>query len=119
MYPSVICILTPSPIVTRRLPSSMITDSNSVAENEYAPIVRTVAGILIGVWQFNKGQKNMQNKELKQRQFELKKMQIGNQFEAIAKFKELQSIKYTEASETISNIIYTENYQSDEFLSFL
>jgi hypothetical protein len=78
------------------------------------PII-TVAGILIGVWQFNKGQMNMQNKELKQRQFELKKMHIGNQFEAIAKFKELQSIKYTEASETISNIIYNENYQSDEF----
>ncbi len=79
-----------------------------------APII-TVAGILIGIWQFNKGQESLQTKELEQRQFELKKMQIGNQFEAIAKFKELQSIKYTEATETISNIIYTDNYQSDDF----
>jgi hypothetical protein len=78
------------------------------------PII-TVTGILIGVWQFNKGQRNMQIKELEQRQFELKKMQIGNQFEAIAKFKELQSKKYTEATEVISNIIYTDNYQSDDF----
>ncbi len=77
------------------------------------PII-TVAGILIGIWQFNEGQKNMQTKELEQRQFELKKMQIGNEFEAIAKFKELQSKKYTEATETISNIIYTDNYQSVE-----
>ena len=61
----------------------------------------------------------MQSKELKQRQFELKKMQIGNQFEAIAKFKELQSHKYTEATEVISNIIYTDNYQSDEFKNSL
>jgi hypothetical protein len=72
-------------------------------------------GILIGVWQFNVGQRNLQQKELDQRKFELEKMLIGNQFEAIAKFKEIQSVKYKEATETISNIIYTDNYQSVEF----
>ena len=79
-----------------------------------APIL-TMAGILIGVWQFNEGQKNLQTKELEQRQFELEKMLIGNQFEAIAKFKEIQSVKYKEATETISGIIYSDDYHSDEF----
>lgn len=64
----------------------------------------TAAGILIGVWQFNLAQKNMQQKELEQRQFE-----------AIAKFKDMQLVKYTEATGIISNIIHTDNYQSDEF----
>jgi hypothetical protein len=79
------------------------------------PSVVMISGILIGVWQFNAGQKSLQNKEIAQRQFELKKMLVGNQFEAIAKFKEIQSIKYKEATEIISNIIYAENYQSEAF----
>lgn len=81
--------------------------------------ILTIAGIIVGVWQFNKGQSILQKKELQQRQFELKKMLVGNQFEAIAKFKELQSVKYKEAAETISNIIYSDNYQSDEFKKYL
>ncbi len=79
-----------------------------------SPIIM-ITGILVGIWQFNKGQKDLQKKEIEQRQFELKKMLVGNQFEFIAKFKELQSVKYTETTETISNIIYTNSYQSDEF----
>jgi hypothetical protein len=75
----------------------------------------TIAGILVGVMQFNKGQENLQRKELEQRQFELQKMQIGNQFEAVARFKEMQASKYKEATETISNIIYSDNYQSAAF----
>ncbi len=34
------------------------------------PII-TVAGILIGIWQFNTGQERLQKEELIQRQFEL------------------------------------------------
>lgn len=79
-----------------------------------APLI-TIAGILVGVMQFNKGQENLQRKELEQRQFELRKMQIGNQFEAIARFKEIQATKYKEATETISNIIYSDDYQSAAF----
>ena len=79
-----------------------------------APFIMLI-GILIGVWQFNEGQRNLQQKELDQRNFELEKMLIGNQVEAIAKFKEIQSVKYKEATETISNIIYAENYKSNEF----
>lgn len=75
----------------------------------------TIVGILVGVMQFNKGQENLQRKELEQRQFELKKMQLSSQFEAMAKFKELQTTKYKEATETISNIIYSDNYQSPAF----
>lgn len=77
--------------------------------------VLTVAGILVGVHQFNTGQKNLQKKEFQQRQFELQKMLIGNQFEAIAKFKELQSEKYKVATETISTLVYDDNYQSPDF----
>ncbi len=51
--------------------------------------VVTLAGILIGVYQFNKGQRKLQENELKQRAFELKKIHLGNQFEAISKFKEI------------------------------
>ena len=47
MHPSILIPLTPSPMSMRTLPSSMITDSNSVAENVYAPIVLTVAGSII------------------------------------------------------------------------
>jgi hypothetical protein len=78
------------------------------------PVI-TITGILIGVMQFNSGQKVLQQKELEQRQFELKKMQVGNQLEALTMFKEIQSAKYKEATETISNIIYSDNYQSAEF----
>jgi len=37
-----------------------------------APFIMLI-GILIGVWQFNEGQRNLQQKELIQRNFELKK----------------------------------------------
>jgi len=80
----------------------------------FAPIL-TLTGILVGVWQFNKGQEELQKRELVQRKFELKKMLIGNQFEALTKFKELQATKYKEATETISSIIYTDDYESEEF----
>ncbi|KZS41265.1 hypothetical protein AWE51_22950 [Aquimarina aggregata] len=76
--------------------------------------VVTLAGILIGVYQFNKGQRKLQENELEQRAFELKKIHLGNQFEAISKFKEIQSIKYKETTETISSIIYADDYQSKE-----
>ena len=75
----------------------------------------TLIGILVGVWQFNKGQKSLQDKELSQRKFELKKMLIGNEFEAIAKFKEIQLTKYKEATEIVSNVVYEENYETVEF----
>lgn len=78
------------------------------------PII-TVGGIVAGVWQFNKGQKNLQKNELRQRKFELEKMSIGNEFEAIAKFKEIQLTKYMEAAEIVSNVVYAENYKSVEF----
>jgi hypothetical protein len=86
-----------------------------------SPIL-TLLGILFGVYQFNKGQESLQekelvqqNKELQQRAFELEKMQLGNEFEAIAKFKEMQAVKYKEATETISSIIYSDDYASDKF----
>jgi hypothetical protein len=90
----------------------------NIANQIISPLI-TISGILIGVWQFNQGQKNLQEKELEQRRFELTKMQVGSEFEAIAKFKEIQSAKYREATEIISNIIYTENYQSPEFKKYL
>ena len=67
------------------------------------PIV-TIIGILVGIWQFLRGQRNLQEKELQQRRFE-----------ALAKFKEIQYVKYKEATETVSAIIYTDDFQSDEF----
>jgi len=42
-------------------------------------------------------------------------MLIGNEFEAISKFKEIQLMKYKEATETISSIVYTDDYKSTEF----
>ena len=80
------------------------------------PIV-TVGGILVGIWQFIKSQRNLQNKELEQRKFEMEKMLLNNESNAIAKFKEFQLAKYTEASEIISRIIYTDNYETEDFKS--
>jgi hypothetical protein len=56
-------------------------------------IIITIAGVLIGLWKFNKQQ----------------------QFQTISKFKEFQAVKYREATETISYIIYSEAYDSIEF----
>jgi len=80
----------------------------------FTPVI-TIAGILIGIWQFNEGQKTLQEKALAQREHELQKLMIGNQFEALARFKEIQAEKYKEATEIISKIIYTDSYQSQEF----
>ena len=80
------------------------------------PIV-TVGGILVGIWQFIKSKRNLQNKELEQRKFEMEKMLLNNESNAIAKFKEFQLAKYTEASEIISRIIYTDNYETEDFKS--
>lgn len=52
-----------------------------------------IVGLLIGVWKFNKHQ----------------------QFQTISKFKETQASKYKEATETISYIIYSDDYDSEEF----
>jgi hypothetical protein len=98
----------------KRIKKMKYTTEIELAVKIMTPIV-TIAGILFGVWQFTKGQENLQKKELEQRQFELKKMQMGKEFEAIAKFKEAQSIKYKEAAETVSNIIYSDDYNSPEF----
>ena len=65
----------------------------------------TIAGILAGVWQFNEGQRNMQEKELEHRRFELEKMMIANRLDAIASFKELQTEKYSEAAEITCNFL--------------
>ena len=82
------------------------------------PIV-TVGGILVGIWQFIKSQRNLQNKELEQRKFEMEKMLLNNESNAIAKFKEFQLTKYSEASEIISRIIHTDNYETETFKSDL
>ena len=92
-------------------------EKSSKMENISRIIASLVAviGILVGVWQFNKGQKNLQQKELQQRKFEMEKMMMANQFQAIARFKEIQAETYKDATKTISNIIYADNYQSNEF----
>ena len=41
------------------------------------------------------------------------------EFDAIAKFKEVQIAKYKEATEVISNIIYADDYTSAEFKNSL
>ncbi len=68
------------------------------------PSIITFCGIIVGIWQFNQGQKDLQSRELAQREFE-----------AIAKFKEVQIAKYKEATEIISDIISDDDYASAEF----
>jgi hypothetical protein len=75
---------------------------------ELLPSIITICGILVGIWQFNKGQKDLQSRELAQREFE-----------AVAKFKELQIAKYNKATEVISNIISADDYTSAEFKNSL
>ncbi len=77
--------------------------------------VLTLATVIIGVWQFNKGQKEIKEREIVQRNFELTKMSKQASLDALAKFKEIQNQKYVEAAGVVSYLAVSEDFESAEY----
>lgn len=74
----------------------------------------TLATVVIGVSQFNKGQKELKEREIAQRQSELTKMKTQAIIETLSKFKELQNKLYIEATSVISYLSVNKNFGSQE-----
>ena len=77
--------------------------------------ILTLATVLIGVWQFTKGQKELKEREIEQRNFELTKINNQATAEVLLKFKELQTKQYIEATSVISYLTVNENFGSQEY----
>jgi hypothetical protein len=76
--------------------------------------ILTLATVVIGVSQFNKGQKDLKEREIAQRRSELSKMKTEAVIETLSKFKELQNKLYIEATSVISYLAVNENFGSKE-----
>lgn len=78
-----------------------------------SPII-TLATVLIGIWQFNQGQKELKEREIEQRNFEMAKINNQATADVLLKFKELQTKQYIEATSVISYLTVNENFGSQE-----
>ena len=74
----------------------------------------TLATVIVGVWQFNKGQRELKEREIEQRNFELTKMNNQATIETLSKFKELQTKQYIEATSIVSYLTVNENFESQQ-----
>lgn len=73
--------------------------------------------VIIGVWQFNKGQKLIKEKEIEQRKFEINKLNQQYTAENLKKFKENQSQLYNETARVISFLANSKNIEAPEYES--
>ncbi|HVE58389.1 MAG TPA: hypothetical protein VNB22_16270 [Pyrinomonadaceae bacterium] len=74
-----------------------------------------LATVLIGIWQFNKGQRELKDREINQRNFELEKMNNQANLETLSKFKELQSKLYNETTSIIGYLAVSDDFKSAEY----
>ena len=77
--------------------------------------VITLATVVVGVWQFNKGQSEMKEREIEQRKFELEKMNNQASIETLTRFKEMQNKLYTETTSVISYLTIHKDYHSTKY----
>ena len=77
--------------------------------------VLTLIAVIVGIWQFNKGQRDLKEKEIQQRKAELEKMNNQASIEVLAKFKELQSKLYIETTSVLSYLTINDNFNSPEY----
>ncbi|MCW3090749.1 MAG: hypothetical protein JWP81_1818 [Ferruginibacter sp.] len=75
----------------------------------------TLATVIIGVWQFNNGQRQVKEREIQQRKFEIDKMNNQASIETLTKFKEIQNKLYTEAASVISYLSIHADYTSPKY----
>lgn len=78
------------------------------------PIIGFIA-ILIGVWQFTKGQSQLKEKEIEQRKSELQKMNEQSSLDLLAKFKEIQYKLYNETTSVLGFLTVENDFSSDEY----
>lgn len=79
-----------------------------------ATALLTLATVMVGIWQFNKGQIDIKTREIEQRNFELEKMTNQATIETLSKFKEIQNKYYIEATSIVSYLTVSENFESQE-----
>lgn len=79
------------------------------------PSVITFLSVIIGVWQFNKGQKQIKEREIEQRKYETGKLHLQASLDALAKFKEQQIKVYAEAASIISFLISNHNFKGETY----
>jgi hypothetical protein len=77
--------------------------------------VITLATVIVGVWQFNRGQREMKEREIEQRKFEIEKMNNQASIETLTKFKEMQNKLYTETTSVISYLTIQRDHQSSKY----
>lgn len=77
--------------------------------------VITLATVIIGIWQFNKGQAELKDREITQRKFELTKMNNQATIETLTKFKEMQNKLYGEAIEVVGYLTVHTDYESPKY----
>ncbi|MBC7886674.1 MAG: hypothetical protein H7Z13_02215 [Ferruginibacter sp.] len=80
----------------------------------FTPIL-TLATVMVGVYQFNEGQKENKTRELNMRQMEIDKMNNQLNREILAKFKENQNKIYAEAMSTIGYLATHKDYVSEKY----
>ena len=77
--------------------------------------VITLATVVIGVWQFNAGQKEIKEREIQQRKFELEKMNNQAIIETLSKFKEQQNKLYIETTSVLSYLTVNNDFNSPKY----
>ncbi len=75
----------------------------------------TLITVIVGVYQFNKGQKENKEKEFNIRKLETEKMNNQLNREILSKFKENQNKIYSEAMDVIGFLATNTDYQTKEY----
>lgn len=71
--------------------------------------------VIIGIWQFNKGQRDLKDRDIEQRKAELTELSAKASIEMLSKFKELQMKIYLDAGDVLSYLIVNEDFRSAEY----
>lgn len=75
----------------------------------------TLVAVIVGIWQFNSGQRALKEREIEQRNFELSKMNNAATIEMGTKFKERQTGLYIETCSVISYLIVNKNFTTQQY----
>lgn len=80
-----------------------------------ATSIVTLITVIIGVWQFNKGQSQIKERDIEQRRFEMEKMDKQASIETITKFKEAQNKVFAETASVIAYLSVNKDVQSIKY----
>ena len=80
----------------------------------FTPIL-TLITVIVGVYQFNKGQKENKDREIGMRQMEIRKMTFETNREILSKFKENQNKAYADMLSVIGYIATHNDYKDKKY----